>query len=90
MFFDEAPGDRSSTETPGRIPGEDAPDDGRRALIGDELLLLVARVSEWDASVGSASFSGAALDAAGDAVDDGGVLELGEHAEHLQHHSAGC
>ncbi|HEX4114736.1 MAG TPA: hypothetical protein VHY18_02565 [Solirubrobacteraceae bacterium] len=89
MFVHEAPGDRSGTEPAGRVAGEDAADDGRGALIGDELLLLVACVSEWDASVGPASFPGASLNAAGDAVDDGGVLELGEHAEHLQHHAAG-
>jgi hypothetical protein len=32
---------------------------------------------------------GATLDASGDAIDDRGVLELGEHREHLQHHAPG-
>jgi hypothetical protein len=32
------------------------------------------------------AFADAAFEAGGDAVDDRGVFELGEHAEHLQHH----
>jgi hypothetical protein len=31
-------------------------------------------------------FADAAFESYGDAVDDGRVFELGEHAEHLQHH----
>ncbi|MGA9874326.1 MAG: hypothetical protein WBQ21_00775 [Solirubrobacteraceae bacterium] len=90
LFCDEAPGDGSGTEPPGGIPSEDSPDDRCGALIRDELLLLVACAAEWNASVGPAAFAGASLDAAGDMVDDGGVLKLGEHPEHLQHHAAGC
>jgi hypothetical protein len=49
-------------------------------------LAVLEGVAEWWASAVPAAFAGAALDPGGDAVDDGGVLELGEHAEHLQHH----
>ena len=62
--------------------------DGRR---GDRVwceLAVVERVSEGWASAVPAAFLGAAFDTGGDAIDDGGVLELGEHAEHLQHHPA--
>jgi hypothetical protein len=63
---------------------------GGGALVGDKFLVVVAGVAEGDAPVGPASFPCAALDAAGHAVNDRGVLELGEHAEHLQHHSSRC
>jgi hypothetical protein len=52
----------------------------------NQLLAFVARVAEWDTSVGPATFLGATLDPRGHAIDDRGVLELGEHTEHLQHH----
>ena len=50
---------------------------------------FVEGVPDWWASAVPAAFLGAAFDAGGDSVDDGGVLELGEHAEHLQHHAPG-
>ena len=46
----------------------------------------VARVSVGDASAHPAALTHAPLKPCGDAVHDRGVLELGEHAEHLQHH----
>ena len=36
-----------------------------------------------------AAFGGFAFHAGDDAVDDGGAFELGEHAEHLDHHPSG-
>lgn len=55
-------------------------------LVGHEALVVVAAVAERDAPVGPVALLGAALDPGGDPVDDRGVLELGEHGEHLQHH----
>ncbi|MGC2373779.1 MAG: hypothetical protein WA484_07890 [Solirubrobacteraceae bacterium] len=49
-------------------------------------LAVVEGVAEWWPSAVPAAFAGAALDPRGDAVNDGGVLELGKDAEHLQHH----
>jgi hypothetical protein len=36
-----------------------------------------------------ATLGGGTLHPGGDALDDRGSLELGEHREHLQHHLAG-
>jgi hypothetical protein len=52
-------------------------------------LLLVAAVAEGQPAGRPVTFAGAASDAGGDAVDDGGVLELGEYGQHLQHHPPG-
>src|SRR5215472_6218877 len=46
-------------------------------------------VAEWDRAAGPAAASGLALQAGDHAVDDGGPLELGEDAEHLDHHATG-
>src|SRR5215467_4065915 len=46
-------------------------------------------VAEWDRAAGPAAASGLALHAGDHAVDDGGPLELGEDAEHLDHHATG-
>jgi hypothetical protein len=61
----------------------DAPD----CWCGDRVwceLAVVEGVAEGRESAVLAAFAGAALYPGGDPVDDGGVLELGEHAEHLQ------
>jgi hypothetical protein len=88
VFVCEAASDGGCPHASGGIPLEDAPDDGRGALVRDELLALVADIAERDAAVRPTSFTGAALDTGRDAVNDRGVLELGEHAEHLKHHPA--
>jgi hypothetical protein len=80
-------GDRRGTHAARDIQREDPLDDRRCALVGDELLALVAAVAEGDAAVGPATLLGSALDPGRDAVDDRGVLELSEHRQHLQHHS---
>jgi hypothetical protein len=51
--------------------------------------VFVAAVAERKPSGCPPPFFRAAFDAGGDAVDDGGVFELCEHAEHLQHHPPG-
>jgi hypothetical protein len=89
LFCVEATGYRRGSQPPGRVPLEDSPDDRRGALVGDQLLLLVACVSERNAPVRPPPFLGAPLDARGHAVDDRCMLELGEDAEHLKHHPAG-
>jgi len=86
VFSVQAPGDGGAAEPPGRVPLEDGPDDRCGALVRDQLLALVAGIAEGEAAVRPAPFPRAALDAAGYAVNDNGVLELGEHAKHLQHH----
>jgi hypothetical protein len=55
----------------------------------EQLRLLVAHVSIGETAAHPFAFADAAFEAGGDAVDDGGVFELGEDAEHLQHHPAG-
>jgi hypothetical protein len=54
-------------------------------FVRDEPPVLVAGVAEWDAAV-PVPLLGAAFDPCCDPVDDRGVLELGEHRQHLQHH----
>ncbi|HTC60046.1 MAG TPA: hypothetical protein VK691_08005 [Solirubrobacteraceae bacterium] len=89
VFTVEASGDCGGAEPSRGVPLEDAPDDRRGALVGHKLLAIVAGIAERDATVGPAAFPGAALDATGYAVNDRGVLELGEHPEHLKHHPPG-
>jgi hypothetical protein len=55
--------------------------------VGHELAVVEVVAEGWASAV-PAAFAGATLDPRGDAVDDRGVLELGEYAEHL-HHPAG-
>ncbi|MGA8353477.1 MAG: hypothetical protein WB698_04845 [Solirubrobacteraceae bacterium] len=86
MFSIEATRNRSGAESSSGVPLEDAANDRRGALVRDKLLAIVADVAEGDTSVGPAAFPCPALDAAGHAVNDRGVLKLGEHPEHLQHH----
>lgn len=82
----EAPSDGGGSKPSGRVQLEDAPDDRRGSLVGDQLLLIVACISERDAPVRPAAFPGAALDPTRHAIDDRRVLELGEDPEHLKHH----
>jgi hypothetical protein len=65
----------------------DTPDNGRGDRVGRELA-IVEGVPERRSAAVPAAFLGAAFYPGGDPVNDGGVLELGEHAEHLQHHAA--
>ncbi|HZT90788.1 MAG TPA: hypothetical protein VFA05_02010 [Gaiellaceae bacterium] len=69
---------------------EDAADDGCLDRVGDEQLRpTVTHVAVGGAAAHPFSFADAAFEAGGDAVDDGGMLELGEDTEHLQHHPTG-
>ena len=47
------------------------------------------RVAVGRAAAHPAAFADTPFEPGDDAVDDGGVLELGEDAEHLQHHPPG-
>ncbi|HWY19513.1 MAG TPA: hypothetical protein VNY27_12495 [Solirubrobacteraceae bacterium] len=89
LFAIEPACDCRGAEPSGGVPLEDAAYDGGGAIVGDKFLAVVAGVSEGDAAVRPAAFPRAALDAAGHAVNDGGVLELSEHPEHLKHHPPG-
>jgi hypothetical protein len=83
-------GDRDRAEAFAGVEVEDPPHDRRLDLVGDKRALLVGEeVAERRSAGVPAAFLGAALDPGGDAVDDRGVLELGEHGQHLQHHPAG-
>jgi hypothetical protein len=50
---------------------------------------VVAAVAQRQPAGRPLAFLRTPFDACADGVDDRGVLELGEHAEHLQHHPAG-
>src|SRR5581483_11353200 len=52
----------------------------------EQLRLLIAGVAVRGPPAHPFAFADTAFESGGDTVDDGGVLELGEHAEHLQHH----
>ena len=56
------------------------------ALVGHNLLVVVATVAEREAPGRPLAFLGAAFEAGGDAVDDRRMLELGDYRQHLQHH----
>ena len=88
MLVREQAGDRGRAEPVTGVQLEHAADDWRLALVRDEVLVVVAAVAEGESAVCPAPLLGAPFDAGGDAVDDRGVLELGEHGEHLQHHPA--
>lgn len=83
-------GDRGCFEPVLHVEGEDAPHDRRGDGVGFEALVfgVVGVAERWPAAA-PAALLGAALDAGRDAIDDGRVLELGEHAEHLEHHPPG-
>ncbi|HET8821519.1 MAG TPA: hypothetical protein VFM57_08220 [Thermoleophilaceae bacterium] len=79
--------DRSRAEPLARVEIEHAADDRRLHRVGDEHALLVREdVAKGRSAAEPASFLCSSFDASGDAVDDRGVLELGEHRQHLQHH----
>jgi hypothetical protein len=83
--------DRSGAEPLARVQVEHALHDRCLHRIRDEQALLVReQVAEGWPAAEPAAFFGAAFDAGAYAVDDRGVLELGEHRQHLQHHPAGC
>ncbi|HEX5247792.1 MAG TPA: hypothetical protein VFW41_11755 [Gaiellaceae bacterium] len=79
--------DRGRAQLPFRVEVEDATDDRRLHFVRNKQLgLFVAGVAVGSAAAHPFAFADAAFESGGDAVDDGGVFELGEHAEHLQHH----
>ncbi|HET8606007.1 MAG TPA: hypothetical protein VFL66_03155 [Gaiellaceae bacterium] len=79
--------DRRRAEPLARVQVEHAPHDRRFHRVRNEHALLVReRVAERRATAEPASLLRAAFDSGADAVDDGGMLELGEHRQHLQHH----
>lgn len=85
----ETGGDGLGAEPVGGVQVEDPADDGGLGLVGDELVELpVEAVAERAGATGPQAFGGLAFHAAGDAVDDGLALELGEHAEHLHQHAS--
>jgi hypothetical protein len=88
LLVGELPRDRGRAEPAGRVQLEDALDGWRRALVRHYFVAFVAAVAERESPRRPSAFFRAALDAGGDAVDHSGVLELGEDAEHLQHHPA--
>jgi hypothetical protein len=86
-FRFERAGDGGRPELPVRVEVEDTPHYRRLHFIWHEQLgLFVAGVAVGGAAAHPFAFADAAFEAGGDAVDDRGVFELGEHAEHLQHH----
>jgi hypothetical protein len=64
---------------------EDAADDRCLDRVGEEQSVL-ACVAVGRAAAHPFALADAALQSGGDAVDNRGVFELGEDAEHLQHH----
>ena len=86
-FRVEGAGDRGRAELPFRVKLEDAPDYRCLHLVGHEQLgLFVAGVAVRRSAAHPFAFADAAFQPGGDAVDNRRVLELCEHAEHLQHH----
>jgi hypothetical protein len=82
--------DRGGAELALGVQVKDPADDRRLDRVRDqELALRAARVAVGRAAAHPAAFADAPLEAGGDAVDDRCVFELGEDAEHLQHHPAG-
>jgi hypothetical protein len=80
-------GDRAGAEPLACVQIEHTPHDGRLDWVGDKHALLVREeVAEGWAAAEPAPLLGPSFDAGADAVDDGGVFELGEHGQHLQHH----
>ncbi|HVC87819.1 MAG TPA: hypothetical protein VNC40_10390 [Gaiellaceae bacterium] len=87
LFGAELFGDLDGAEPVMGVEIEDPPDDRRLDRVGDQAAFLVGEgVAERRSAGVPAALLRAAFDAGADAVDDRGVLELGEHAEHLQHH----
>ncbi|HET8895073.1 MAG TPA: hypothetical protein VFM96_13345 [Gaiellaceae bacterium] len=79
--------DRSRAEPLARVQVEHTADDRCLHRVGDEHALLAReRVPERWPPTEPAALLRAPLNACADAVDDSGVLELGEHGQHLQHH----
>jgi hypothetical protein len=69
---------------------EDAAHDGRLDRVRNQYVLFVREeVAERGSAAEPAALLRPALDPRRDAIDDGGVLELGEHGQHLQHHPPG-
>ena len=56
------------------------------ALVGHNLLVVVATVAERETPRRPLTFLSTAFDPGGDPVDDRRMLELGEYRQHLQHH----
>ncbi|HVN62425.1 MAG TPA: hypothetical protein VMT59_14290 [Gaiellaceae bacterium] len=78
--------DRGRAQALARVQLEDAAYDGRLSLVGDDVFVVVSAVAEGELAGRPAALLGATFDPGGDAVDDGRVLELREHRQHLQHH----
>jgi hypothetical protein len=83
-------GDRDRAQPLARVEVEDPAHDRCLYPIGYKGALLVGEevTERWPARVPAALLC-ATFDAGRDAVDDRGVLELGEHGKHLQHHPPG-
>lgn len=89
-FVAELLRDRARAEPLAGVEVEDAADDGRFHRVRNQYALFGREeVAERRSAAEPAALFRAAFDSGGDAVDDGGVLELGEHGQHLQHHPAG-
>ncbi|HUZ15266.1 MAG TPA: hypothetical protein VMU72_03695 [Gaiellaceae bacterium] len=89
-FRVEGTGDGGGAEFPVRVELEDAAHDRCLHFVGHEQLgVFVAGVAVGGAAAHPFAFADAAFESCGDAVDDGGVFELGEHTQHLQHHPPG-
>ncbi|HET8894648.1 MAG TPA: hypothetical protein VFM96_11185 [Gaiellaceae bacterium] len=79
--------DRGRAELPVGVQAEDATDDRRLHFVRHKQLgLFVAGIAVGSAAAHPFAFADAAFKSGSDAVDDRRVLELGKHAEHLQHH----
>ncbi|HTS72144.1 MAG TPA: hypothetical protein VMG74_00360 [Gaiellaceae bacterium] len=89
-FGVECAGDGGGAELALGVEVEDAAHDRCLDRVRHEQLrLAVTHVAVGGAAAHPFAFAHAAFESGGDAVDDGGVLELGKHAEHLQHHPPG-
>lgn len=80
-FGPELFGDRAGAEPLSGAEVEGAAHHGHFHRVGDEDSFLAGeQVAEGRPAAEPSAFLGAPFDAGGNAVDDGGVLELGEHA----------
>ncbi|MDQ3530819.1 MAG: hypothetical protein M3456_00305 [Actinomycetota bacterium] len=81
--------DRLGAELVFDVVIEDSSHDQSLSLIGQEQLrFLVAHVPVGHLAHDPSSFRRRPVHAGGDAFDDRGAFELGEHPEHLHHHLA--